>query len=164
MKKRIALVLVLLLVGGMLTACVRSPQPDEVFFAFKERYALPGGKVYRTTASTFSDELLTHELFRQLYARPDGSDDFEDVESCVVWQGTSLDYVYEMGVFLCTDGDAARSVLLMCKNRLRLIRSLRNYTDTTAADTAVLLLRGRMVIFMVLPDNALAEKVIDRVL
>lgn len=158
----IVVVAVLLLIS--LCSCGHYASPDQIFSDFTEKYALPTGKVYRTSAGEADETYLSHEQFRVVYARPDGSDDWEDIESCVLWQGTSLHYVYEMGVFLCKDGDAAESVVLMCQNRLKLILSMRSYADTTAGDTAVIRVSGRMVVMMVLPDNALAKKCLDRVL
>ena len=52
----------------------------------------------------------------------------------------------------------------MCENRLRFLKSFQSYANTEAVDTAVLSLSGRMVIFLVLPDNATAKRIIERLL
>lgn len=164
MKKSWFGVAFLLVLSCLLTSCAHYPHPDDLFSRFAEKYPLPPGKVFRTSAQAGAEEYLSQELFRKIYARSDGSDDFEDIDSAVVWQGVSAYAVYEMGIFLCKDGDSARSVVLMCQNRLRLLNSFKSYANTEAVDTAVLRLSGRMVIFLVLPDNTTAEKVIDRIL
>ena len=69
-----------------------------------------------------------------------------------------------MGIFLCRDGDSAKSVWLMCQSRLDLLSSFQSYANTEAVDTAVLHLSGRMVVFLVLPDNATAQRIMERLL
>ena len=164
MKKGWFGVALLVALSFLLTSCAHYPHPDDLFSRFAEKYPLPPGKVFRTSANEGEEEHLSHDLFRKIYARPDGSDDFEDIESCVVWHGTSAHAVYEMGIFLCRDGDSAKSVWLMCQSRLDLLSSFQSYANTEAVDTAVLHLSGRMVVFLVLPDNATARRVMDRLL
>ena len=164
MRKYIALLCLLLTLSLGLSSCTHYPHPNDLFSDFCERYPLPQGKVFRSTAAEGEDDYLSHTLFRKIYARPDGSDDLDDIESCVVWHGVSLYAVYEMGIFFCKDGDCAKSVYLMCENRLRFLKSFQSYANTEAVDNAVIYLSGRMVVFLVLPDNATAKRIIERLL
>ena len=164
MKKSIFLLCLLLCLSLLLSSCGHYLPPDNLFDSFSQRYPLPPGKVFRTSAAEGEEGHLSLATFRQIYARPDGSDDFEDIEECTLWHGISMYAVYEMGIFLCRDGDSARSVYLMCQNRLRFLKSFQSYANTEAVESAVIYLSGRMVVFLVLPDNATAQRIIDRLL
>jgi len=160
----LCLLATLLSLGGFLTSCGRAKSPADIWSAFAERYPLPPGHLYDTNASEGEEGYLSPSVFAELYARPDGSDDREDVEQCVVWKGSAGDRVTEAAVFLCRDRERAERVSLLCMRRLTMIRSLRSYTDTTCADTAIIRLHGRYVIFLVLPDNDRAWATMKRLL
>lgn len=150
--------------GGFLVSCGRAASPTEIWAAFAKRYRLPPGHVYDSTAAEGEEAYLSPSVFSELYARPDGSDDREDVEQCVIWKGSAGDRVTEAAVFLCRDRERAEHVSLLCMRRLAMIRGMRSYTDTSCADTAVIRLHGRYVIFLVLPDNDRAWATMNRLL
>ena len=147
-----------------LSACGREKTPSDIWAAFSLRYALPPGHTYDSTAPQTSEAYLSREMFAELYARADGTDDWEDFEQCVIWQGTAGTRVTEAAVFLCRDRERAERIALLCMRRLEMIRALKSYTDTTCADTAVIRLYGRHVVFLVLPDNGKAAAVMDRMM
>ena len=167
-RKRIwaALMLLCLLCAACLplSACGREKTPSDIWAAFSLRYALPPGHTYDSTAPQTSEAYLSREMFAELYARADGTDDWEDFEQCVIWQGTAGTRVTEAAVFLCRDRERAERIALLCMRRLEMIRALKSYTDTTCADTAVIRLYGRHVVFLVLPDNGKAAAVMDRMM
>ena len=150
--------------GGFLVSCGRAASPTEIWAAFAGRYRLPPGHVYDSTAAEGEEAYLSPSVFSELYARPDGSDDREDVEQCVIWKGSAGNRVTEAAVFLCRARERAERVSLLCMRRLAMIRGLRSYTDTSCADTAVIRLHGRYVIFLVLPDNDRAWATMNRLL
>lgn len=161
-----ALALISLLCAACLplSACGREKAPSDIWADFSLRYALPPGHTYDSTAPQTSEAYLSREMFAELYARADGSDDWEDFEQCVIWQGTAGTRVTEAAVFLCRDRERAERIALLCMRRLEMIRALKSYTDTSCADTAVIRLYGRHVVFFVLPDNGKAAAVMDRIM
>lgn len=150
--------------GGVLSSCGRVRPPDAVWADFAARYPLPPGKVYDSTAAEGEETYLSPEIFSQFNARPDGTDDREDVEQCIIWKGSAGDRVTEAAVFLCRDRERAERISLLCMRRLAMIRGLCSYTDTSCADTAVIRLHGRYVIFLVLPENDRAWNTMNRLL
>ncbi|MBP5209556.1 MAG: hypothetical protein J6125_01715 [Clostridia bacterium] len=156
-----ALILCLLFCPA-LPSCAKTPVAIDLFSDFSARYGLPEGVVYDSTAAPGTGAYLDRETFGLLYARADGTDDWEDFESCAIWLGASSARVTEAAVFVCRDRERADRLLDLCRRRLALLRSLSDAADVSAADDAVILVRGETVAYFVLPDNARAERVFRR--
>ncbi|MFA5561830.1 MAG: hypothetical protein WDA00_04240 [Eubacteriales bacterium] len=161
MKKCVCILLVLF---SCLCGCGKVVSGTRTFDTFRVKYRLPAGLTYDSAAAEWESGYLTRETFERLYARPDGSSEWEDIESCVIFLGASLDVTYEMGIFVCLDRAKAEEVAKMCYQRIDIIRSVRSYTDAGPAEDAIVKIYGTTVVLFVLPDNEKAERVMDRIL
>ncbi len=158
-----ALVVVLAMCLGCLVGCGRTKSPWDAMREFAHLYPLPAGRMYDSTADISRAEYLPPELYAALYARPDQSDDREDVLRFALFLGTSPDYIYEMGVFECPDRDAAYEIVGIVRTRLAMLSSLEGADSSAVGDAAVMLF-GSTVVYTVLPDNPKAARTWKRVL
>lgn len=159
MKKLLCLLLIALTL--LLAGCQERASPAEYLSAFSSAYPMPPGRYYDSEAGEESDAYLPPAVFDALFVRSPGDDDREDLGRFALFLGTSLDEVYEMGIFECPDRDCAREVMGCLETRLALLRR-EERADAGAAKDANLLLFGRTVVYTVLPDNAKAARILER--
>ena len=165
MKKRLlAFTLSLILLAaatGSLTACGKKKSPREYLAAFAAAYPMPAGRFYNSEVGEEHAEYLPATLFDALFRRSEGDDDREDIRRAALFVGTSLTEIYEMGIFECPDKDCALEIIGCLETRLALLRS-ETCADASAARDAAILLFGRTVVYVVLPDNAKAVRTLER--
>jgi hypothetical protein len=158
-----ALLLFLLLLGLLSCGRIDTASPRALFESFSARYGLMPGNLYDSEVGEEDPAYLPPALFRSLYARPDGSDDREDIRSCVLYLGSSGTVWYEMAIVRCRDRSAAEEVASLCLLRCETVREMRGApTSTEAAEEPTVLIRGSLVFFFALPDNAKAERIARR--
>lgn len=165
--KRILGGFLLLCLLGATCSCGRAGQisPRGLFDLFADRYPLMAGTLYDSEAGEGKAEYLPPELFHALYSRPDGSDDREDIVSCVLYLGSSGTVWFEMAIFRCCDRAAVDEVASLCLLRCEAVRQMRGTpVGLEAAEKPVIRIYGTLLVFLALPDNAYAQRVIDRIL
>ena len=149
----------------LLPSCGReSRSPREVYAAFAARYAMPPHLTFDSGAGQNDEGYLSDADFSLLFGRADGSDDREDIASFVICLGASGRTFYECGFFRCVDRAGAREVEGLCLLRCDTVRRMRAEVDVSSAEEPVVLRRGVWVFYLALPDNALAEDVLRRVI
>ena len=165
--KRMRVYLVLLLLFGVIVGCVgcgEQVSPYEHLETFATLYPMPAGRYYDSTAEEHQNTYLDPAVFTLLYGRDTTGDDREDIRRFALFLGTSSTHVYEMGIFECYDRDGANEVLGLIETRLSLIASSHTGADLTALADARLALFGKTVVYVVLPDNPKAIRVLERMM
>lgn len=148
----------LLLSAFCLVSCGENVTPYEKLLSFGEKYPLPAGRMYDSTASTDEQTHLSPALLFALFGKE--NDQSEDILSFALFLGTSLSSPYEMGVVLSPDPEAAKEVCVLFSHRLSLLAASPR-VDQTAQETAFVRQYGRWAVYVILPDNAKAERILD---
>ena len=154
MKRAIKLVSVVLLSALMLFSCADSSGGcKEMFTSLYTKSELPVGRLYLLTAKEWEDGYLSSELFSSLYSTPqqDASAEMSRIEDCAVYLSSSLDTFCEIGIFLCYSNTDTEQIGKMCHRRISLVSSARGYTDISALENARVEIKGRYVIYSLLP-------------
>ncbi len=164
--KRLRDCLLLLLLFGVTMGCVgcgEKKTPYEYLEEFSHLYPLPAGRIYDSLAEEGAETYLDPAIFALLYARDGWGDDREDIYRFSIFLGTSSTHIYEMGIFECYDGDGADEVLGLVNTRLSLLLKSGVEADMTAVTDAKVAMFGKTVVYVVLPDNEKAIRVLERV-
>lgn len=152
------LVFPLLFSALFLVSCRKSETPYQKLLSFGEKYPLPAGKIYDSTASEGEENTLDPLLLAALFG--DGTDEREDIVSFALFLGSSLSDPYEMGIVLAPDPEAARELCGLFTHRLNIL-SASPYVSEDAKAGAFIRQYGRWAVYAMLPDNPKAERVLD---
>ena len=156
-------IILLLLSSPFLSACGKTGTPSEILATFAERYPLPAGQFYDSSAQEGETGYFDPDLFGVIFGREDGGDDREDVATFSLFLGSSLTQACETGVFLCHDAESALEVVGMLKSRIDLVKRLAG-ADTAFCEGAFVRRYGKWVVYAILPDNPKAARTFDRLL
>ncbi len=155
MRKKIRLASVALIFALMLFSCAGSGTScKEMFTSLYGKSELSVGRIYLLSAKEWEDGYLSDELFSSLYSTPpqdDASAEMARIEDCAVYLSSSLDAFCEIGIFLCYSNTDTAQIAKMCQRRISLISSMRGYTEASALKNARVEIKGRYVIYSLLP-------------
>ena len=121
---------------------------------------LPSGSLYLSNAAVYDAEKpLTKELLLSLYAKEDGTLEYEGrVSEAALYLGSSPEAPFEVAVFVLLGNSDADALLRMCRRRAALLSSL----FPTAEKNARCFILDNLLIFCVCSDPAAAEKAFQR--
>ena len=161
--KRMGMVLLCAALMLSCIACGEGKSPYEYLEDFSHLYPLPAGRMYDSEAGEGEETYLDPAIFTLLYGRDGWGDDREDIDRFSLFLGTSSTHIYEMGIFECYDRDGANEILGLVNTRLSLLIKSNVDADMSAVMGAQVAMFGKCVVYVVLPDNEKAMRVIERV-
>ena len=156
--RAVSLVVTAVLLLFILASCDEGRSALSIMSEFCEAYSV-GGVVYsphiREGERGYSDE----DFFIELYG--EGSDSVSDYSVLLL---SGLSDVGECAVFICYSDYDATLVSDMCYRRIELLKSLSGAVDTSFADDAFVLRRGKTVVMCALADNERGKRIWKKVI
>ena len=150
----------LLCVGCLMLGCGgAAPVPRALLGALPACDASDGA-FFDSTAACWDREYLDSATLAAFFGV--GEQELPAVSESALWLSARPDRVAEAAVFLCPDYDTAQRVAQLCFGRISLLRRLHGEDGVPGLTDPVVSLRGRYVIYLVLPDNRAAEGQIGR--
>ncbi len=151
-----------LLAALLLASCGSAPPPEALLQAFCEAYTdLPAGQVYHSGRQEWEEGYLSPTLADALFLEDNGENAFSLCSEYAIFLSSSFEGG-EIAFLSCTGGEDSVRVAEMCAARLGRVKQVR--PGCTILQGACVLRSGSTVVLLMLPDNARAREVCDRLL
>lgn len=162
MKRKFFLLSAVLLAALLLFACGRTPAPSALFEEFCKAYGdMPAGQVYRSSAREWEKGYLSPVLAEALFLEDNGENAFSLCSEYLVFLSTSFEGG-EIAFLSCKGSADAVRIAEMCASRIARVRQVK--PGSAMLQEACVLRSGNTVALLMLPDNARAREICDRLL
>jgi hypothetical protein len=158
LSKAVAFIVAAVLCVFALASCAEERSALSIMTEFCDSYSV-GGVIYSPLIEEGRRGHSDERFFIDLYG--EGSESVSDY-SVLLLSGISL--VGECAVFLCYSDYDATLVSDMCYRRIELLKSLAGAVDTSFAEDAFVLRRGKTVVMCALSDNEKGARIWKKVI
>ena len=150
----------LLIASCVLTivGCEEKRSALDLMNAFCSEYA-PAGVIYSPSIKEGDEGFAGEDFFVTMYFESSDS-----VTDYAVFLNSNTEIVCECAVFLCYSGYDAMNVSEMLYRRIDFLKSFALAIDTSCAEDAFVLRKGKTIVMCAMPDNELAYSVWKRII
>ena len=139
-----------------------TPAPLDLLENFSENYEnMPAGQVYFNGAEEWEAEALSPSLADALFREDNGENAFSLCKEYAIFLASSHTGG-EVAFLRAAGGEDATRVAEMCAARIA--RARRTVSGNPILDGACVLRRGRTVVLLMMPDNAAAKSICQKIL
>ena len=152
--------LILFLVGALLllTACHKTMSADALMRNLLAAYPFPQGQIYSSEEKVNSGRHLTDEMLSVLY----GEGERPLYHSLAVLLFADIDHVVECGIFVIRDGVGKLDDIIFTEAMFSY--RLKQIALAFPEAEGKILRYGNTLVYIVTPDNARAERCLERLL
>lgn len=116
---------------------------------------LPAGRLYDSEAAEWEDTYLDRALVTALFARADGTSEWEGrVEAGALYLASHAEPYLEVAVLLCYGSADCRAVIEMCLRRAALVTARLSLPD----EAVTVVSRGRTVVLLLAEDEEVRDR------